>query len=141
MSKLKSAPPQEFCQLNVNLRHAFAPDGMALRHVAAKRVWRHKFQLQTHRRSPRIQHLKPSPIGNPLFAARKNRLNILNRLVQYAHKNQWGTPYVTPADTRRYARLSGPNLNHRVERAVLVGHVVLSSRVGYPLAIDDEFVL
>src|ERR1035438_7998071 len=86
ISELKSAPPKESCQLDVNLRHALVLDGMALRHVAAKRVWRYKAQFQTYRRSPRIQHLKQPPIGNPLLAARKDCLNILNRLVQDAHK-------------------------------------------------------
>ena len=91
MSKLKSAPPQESRQLDVNLRYAFALYGMVLRHVAAKWVWRHKTQLQTNRSRSRIQHLKSSPIGNPLLTAWEDRFNTFNRLVQNGHKGQWDT--------------------------------------------------
>jgi len=89
MSKLKPARLQESGQLDVNLRDALTSDGMVLRHVAAKRVWRHKYQLQTNRGRTRIQHLKASMIDNPLLTAWKDRLNDFNRLVQDSHKGQW----------------------------------------------------
>jgi hypothetical protein len=89
-SKLKTGPPQESRQLDVNLRQALAPNGMTLRHVAAERVGRHKFQLQTYGRGSRIQHPEQPPVGNSLPASRKDRLNMLNGLVQDAHKKHWG---------------------------------------------------
>jgi len=36
---------------------------------------------------------------------------------------------------------SGSCFEHRIERAAIVGHVFLSGRVRYPLAIDNELVL
>jgi len=87
-SKLKSTPPKEPRQLDINLRHALAADGMARGHVAAKRVWGHKGQLQTHRRRSRIKHLKQSTIFDPFPAAREERLNLLKRLMYDPHKNE-----------------------------------------------------
>jgi len=81
VSKLKSTLAKESRQLDVNLGHALAPDRMALRHVAAKRVRWHKAQLQTYWRRTRFQHLEQTSIGDSFFAARKDRLNLLNRLV------------------------------------------------------------
>jgi len=43
--------------------------------------------------------------------------------------------------TRNRRAGSGSRFQHRIERALIVGHVFLSRRVRYPLAIDDELVL
>ncbi len=95
ISELKSAPAKKSRQLDEDLRHVLAPDGMALRQVAAKRMWRHKGQLHPDRPSPRIQYLKQSSISNPFLAAAEHRINLLNRLVQNAHKGQCGAQDVS----------------------------------------------
>ncbi len=39
------------------------------------------------------------------------------------------------------ARASGPDFEHRIERAVVVPGVLAGQRVGYPLPVDYELVL